>query len=202
MSRRAAKVTQAAIVRALRAAKQTGAGSVRILPDGTISIDPYPANDAAVPAAAAPRRRFGDRLKERAEANADPLAVAYAQWQRGELNIDQLPPGRYPNGIRAYAEGEWEAEVRASPLQKRERAALEAYFRAKGTIGYVKGGGRLTTERLAARRYVEIIQTRPDGRIPYYGITAAGEAEWLRQTSRRDKVHDNAITSNTPSRER
>ncbi|MBP1092974.1 hypothetical protein [Bradyrhizobium diazoefficiens] len=155
---------------------------MRILPDGTICIDPYPAEDAAVPAAA-PRRRFGERLAQRASESTDPLALALEQWKRGEITWEQLPPGRYPDGMRVYAKGEWEAEVLASPLQKRERTALEAYFKAKGTIGYVKGGGIMTTERLAVRGYVEIIQTRPDGRVPYYGITPAGEAEWLRLAS-------------------
>lgn len=39
MSRTPAKVTQADVARAIRAARQTGAVSVRILPDGTIRID-------------------------------------------------------------------------------------------------------------------------------------------------------------------
>lgn len=39
MSRTPARVTQADVARAIRAAKQTGAGAVRILPDGTIRID-------------------------------------------------------------------------------------------------------------------------------------------------------------------
>lgn len=39
MSRTPAKVTQADVARAIRAAQQCGAGGVRILPDGTISID-------------------------------------------------------------------------------------------------------------------------------------------------------------------
>jgi hypothetical protein len=42
MSRRPANVTQADIARALRAARQCGAGPVRIQPDGTILIDPQP----------------------------------------------------------------------------------------------------------------------------------------------------------------
>lgn len=46
MSRRAAKVTQADIARSLRAAKQAGAGAVRVLPDGTILIDMQPSNVA------------------------------------------------------------------------------------------------------------------------------------------------------------
>lgn len=119
---------------------------------------------------------------------AHPLAAALARWKRGEITWQQLPPGRYADGMRVYADGEWEAEVLASPLQKRERTALEAYFKAKGTIGYVKGGGMLTTERLAVRGYVEITQTRPEGRVPFYGITPAGEAEWLRQTSQTDEL--------------
>jgi hypothetical protein len=40
MSRTAARITQADVARAIRAAQQTGAGAVRILPDGTITIDP------------------------------------------------------------------------------------------------------------------------------------------------------------------
>jgi hypothetical protein len=42
MSRTPAKVTQADIARAIRAAQQTGAGRVRVLPDGTIQIEPQP----------------------------------------------------------------------------------------------------------------------------------------------------------------
>jgi hypothetical protein len=44
MSRTPARVTQADVARAIRAAKQAGAGTVRILPDGTIAIDVQPAN--------------------------------------------------------------------------------------------------------------------------------------------------------------
>lgn len=39
MSRTAAKFTQADVARSIRAAKQAGAGTVRLLPDGTILID-------------------------------------------------------------------------------------------------------------------------------------------------------------------
>lgn len=47
MSRTPARITQADVARAIRAAKQTGAGAVRILPDGTITIalQPEPAGD-------------------------------------------------------------------------------------------------------------------------------------------------------------
>lgn len=43
MSRTPAKVTQADVARAIRAAQQCDAGQVRIMPDGTILIDPQPA---------------------------------------------------------------------------------------------------------------------------------------------------------------
>lgn len=39
MSRTPARIRQADVARAIRAAKQTGAGAVRILPDGTIKIE-------------------------------------------------------------------------------------------------------------------------------------------------------------------
>lgn len=42
MSRTPARVTQADVARAIRAAQQCGAGRVRILQDGTITIDPQP----------------------------------------------------------------------------------------------------------------------------------------------------------------
>jgi hypothetical protein len=42
MTRRPAIVTQADVARAIRAAQQTGAGQVRIQPDGTILIDLQP----------------------------------------------------------------------------------------------------------------------------------------------------------------
>lgn len=99
--------------------------------------------------------------------------------------MEELPVGKYPNGMRVYADGEWEAIVKASPMRKLEVAALEIYFKAKGAIGYFKGTGLATTERLAARGYVEIVQERGGDRVPYYGITPAGEAEWLRIASAR-----------------
>ena len=39
MSRTPARIRQADVARAIRAAQQTGAGAVRIQPDGTILID-------------------------------------------------------------------------------------------------------------------------------------------------------------------
>ncbi len=42
MSRTPARFTQADVNRALKAAKKAGAGAVRILRDGTITIDPQP----------------------------------------------------------------------------------------------------------------------------------------------------------------
>jgi hypothetical protein len=46
MSRTAAKITQADIARALRAAKQAGAAGVEVRPDGSLLIRLTPANDA------------------------------------------------------------------------------------------------------------------------------------------------------------
>jgi hypothetical protein len=42
MSYRPARITQADVARAIRAAQQCGAGQVKVLPDGTITIDPQP----------------------------------------------------------------------------------------------------------------------------------------------------------------
>ena len=48
MSRRHAKVTQADVARAIRAAKQAGAGDVTIRPDGTIVVALSPTSTAAL----------------------------------------------------------------------------------------------------------------------------------------------------------
>lgn len=42
MSRTPARFRQTDVARAIRAAQQTGAGAVRIQPDGTILIEPQP----------------------------------------------------------------------------------------------------------------------------------------------------------------
>jgi hypothetical protein len=107
-------------------------------------------------------------------------ADAYERWLIHEITFAELPPGNYPNGLRVYADGEWEDLVRKSPLTKLERAALGAYARAKGTIGYVKGAGPATNDRLMARGFIVVVQEREAGRSSYHGITPAGEAEWLR----------------------
>ena len=44
MTRRACPVTQAAIARAIRAARKEGARAIRVEPDGTIWIDPAPSH--------------------------------------------------------------------------------------------------------------------------------------------------------------
>ena len=53
MSRTPAKVTQADVARAIRAAKQAGAGTVDVLKDGTIriSLAAQPVDDAEIPLA-------------------------------------------------------------------------------------------------------------------------------------------------------
>jgi hypothetical protein len=47
MSRTAAKFTQADIARAIRAAKQAGAGLIKLVPDGTIDISLTSTTDKA-----------------------------------------------------------------------------------------------------------------------------------------------------------
>lgn len=49
MSRTTARITQADVARAIRAAKQTGAGCVEVLPDGTIRIDLSPSSTVSTP---------------------------------------------------------------------------------------------------------------------------------------------------------
>lgn len=59
MSRRQAKITQADVARAIRAAKQTGAADVTIRPDGTIIVGLVA---VAAPAEARPRLAPGDDI--------------------------------------------------------------------------------------------------------------------------------------------
>lgn len=44
MARTAARITQSDVARAIRAAKQTGAGCVDVMPDGTIRISLSPSS--------------------------------------------------------------------------------------------------------------------------------------------------------------
>lgn len=123
MGRRPARFTQADLARCIRAAQQCGASQVVVLPDGTIRIDLQSSNDTPTDDEASQRRRFGERLGKPAEPAAawkdleerggsNPLATDLQQLMKGEITLDQLPPGRYPNGVRVYAEAEWEAIVR------------------------------------------------------------------------------------------
>ena len=58
MSRRAAKVTQADVARAVRAAKQAGADHVEVKPDGTILVKLSPDQPAATPEPLEPEREI------------------------------------------------------------------------------------------------------------------------------------------------
>jgi hypothetical protein len=58
MSRTPARITQADVARAIRAAKQAGAGSVRILLDGTIQIDLTAASGEKTEKAVEPEREI------------------------------------------------------------------------------------------------------------------------------------------------
>jgi hypothetical protein len=200
MSRTPAKVTQADIARCIRAAKQAGAAGVEIRPDGTIEIklrqDEVVHRDKAVsnsgglanwddvlsgewtaPPAKTKPRRPADRIGSGQQNNSDPLAAAYERFERGEISLSQLPPGKYPNGMRVYADGEWEAIVRSRPLGKLERAGLGAYFEADGRPGFM--GGIATSEKLEVRGFIEIANPARDGHVPDYRITLAGKEAWL-----------------------
>jgi predicted DNA-binding transcriptional regulator AlpA len=85
-----------------------------------------------------------------------------------------------PIVFKKYAPGEWEKEVCASPLGKRELAGLGAYYDARNEkLSYIKGAGINTTERLEARGFIFVAEKRGD-RVSYYRIIPEGEAAWLR----------------------
>lgn len=104
-----------------------------------------------------------------------------------EISDPQLVEKYRASGWRIYEEGEWEELVRKSPLTKLEHRALEGYFKSKGTFADVKGSGPATCDRLQARGFITVVKERGDGKVPYYGITPAGEDEWLRITEQHDK---------------
>jgi len=93
--------------------------------------------------------------------------------------------GRYPNGMRVHADGEWGAIVRNRPLDKRELASLKEYFDADGSPNF-RDGGPETNDRLQIRGLVEISYQPTEGREPYYRITAAGKVEWQRLSTKSD----------------
>lgn len=83
-----------------------------------------------------------------------------------------------PVVFKTWAPGEWEQKICGSPLGKRELAGLGAYFNARNDkLGYIKGVGISTIERLEARGFISVAERRGD-RVPYYRITPKGEAEW------------------------
>lgn len=130
-------------------------------------------------------RSFGERLGgQHRDVNpeSNPLAAALDRFMRGEITLDQLPPGRYPNGMRVYADGEWETIVRSRPLGKREVAALKAYAEADGLPNFLNSGPD-TNERLEIRGLIEKSDVPRDGRMPHYRITEVGKAEWRRLTN-------------------
>jgi hypothetical protein len=105
MSRRKVRFTQADVARCIRAAQQCGASQVLILPDGTIEIKLQPdepsIHDVSTIDRSKPQRRFGERLgnyhqqhQSPENLEAGPLAAALRRWERGEITLDQLPPGR------------------------------------------------------------------------------------------------------------
>lgn len=190
MSSRSARFTQADVARCIRAAQQCGAHQVLILPDGTIEIKLGPEETAGSKWDDKPRperRSWGERLEAtRSAPNPEnPLVVAYERLLRGEISWDELPPGKYPSGMRVYADGEWEAIVRSRPLGKLERAALASYFDADGKSDFY-AGGPATNEKLDARGFIEASAPKKDGYAPFYRITEAGKTEWLRLTSGSD----------------
>jgi hypothetical protein len=187
MSRRSVRFTQADVARCIRAAQQCGASLVLILPDGTIEIRLQP-SEPSIDKKDRPKppRQFGEGLGSyfqkpapSPESILDPLGLAFDRFLRGEIKMNELPPGRYPNGMRVYADGEYEAIVRSRPLGKRERASLKAYFDADGAPDF-RGGGPDTNEKLEIRGLIEKTGQKSPQHEPYFGITEAGKGEWLR----------------------
>lgn len=85
-----------------------------------------------------------------------------------------------PVVFKMCSPGEWERKVCASPLGKRERAGLKAYYDDRNEqLRYIKGAGIGTIERLEARGFISVAEVRGN-RVPFYRITAEGKAEWLR----------------------
>jgi hypothetical protein len=210
---RALPFTQAGVVRAMNAVEAAGRVVLGIKPDGTVIVGYRPIETASFVSESPQKppesstRRFGDRLlgdqspkrpgdyfsgdksgpasiwDDKRPEGPDALAASLDRYMRGEITFDQLPPGRYPNGMRVYADGEWEAIVRNRPLNKRELASLKAYAEADGLPNF-RNNGPDTNERLEIRGLIEKSVVPPEGRIAHYRITEAGKAECLRLTNK------------------
>jgi predicted DNA-binding transcriptional regulator AlpA len=134
---------------------------------GADESDPYV---AAVERALPKERRFGDRLLAGQKAIDEKWCPPEYEKYRGE---DWFKTAKF------YKEGEWEALIRSRPLGIREKRALEGYFCGKGQSKVeVNGAGPGTIDRLVARGFIEVVAERGEGRMPYYGITPAGEIAW------------------------
>jgi hypothetical protein len=113
------------------------------------------------------------------------LAPRYLELAKEDNDSQRTLERMVEEGLaRVWEPGEWEAEVRSRPLGKRERAALRAFYEAQNEPPqYIKGTGLDTTERLAARGFVAVVEKRGD-RVPFYRITADGRAAWLKLQER------------------
>jgi len=105
-------------------------------------------------------------------------------WDDVCLTGDASPDARNerspPIEFKTYTPEEWKQIVCASPLGKRERIGLGAYYAARNEkLSYIKGAGIGTVERLEARGFISVAEERGD-RVPFYRITPEGEAAWLR----------------------
>jgi hypothetical protein len=117
-------------------------------------------------------RRFGDRINGKVSA-----ASQSQQWCPPEF--EKYRGEEWFASTKFYKEGEWEALVRSRPLGKKEKLGLEGYVRGKGQSKLrVKGAGPDTIERLLIRGYIEVESERGEGKVPYYGVTVAGEEAW------------------------
>jgi hypothetical protein len=134
-----------------------------------------------------PRRRLADLIGGGAaqsetaatspRANNKPRARRGGGWGYFATITDPKAIERYrAAGFEVYEDGELEELIKKAPMGKREIAALEGFFRARGEPADVKGAGLQITKRLIIRGYIKAAESHGEDK---HRITPEGEAAWL-----------------------
>lgn len=153
--------TQAGLKRAIKAARDAGLRVTGIKPDGTVLVEEHGAH--------ATHAVDNDWNFETAGQPAEPRSA--------EDNLRALAGRPIFDGGYAFNAEEYAEYLRAKPLSKRERDALDLFFdRPEGSVIRCteRGAGLHTMQRLAARGYLTPLPAEK-GRVPDHTITQAGK---------------------------
>jgi hypothetical protein len=166
----------AQVTRAIAAAKQAGLRILGIRADGTVIV-----HDGGGPIAEALSAVIGvseivqkentwddsTSRQRQPPAAADVAPVEVEKWSDPEWRAQRIE--------------KWKAHVRKSAPGKLERRGLAGLYERKGKVpGHIKGASIGTMNKLEVRGFAVPVGEVKPGFFPFYEITDAGEAHWLK----------------------